>query len=136
MAGRITRKKVDDIWTSGFCREAVEHARKTEDTLQGAEARVAFLQAHIRSTENPDGCLDCYFANVLKNAEAEVASEIGPQALGAFFRGENVLERPGYSEDMVRRALDRIAAHGLMTENFKAWMERAAKRKRYKPHKR
>lgn len=128
MVGRITRKKLDDIWRSGFCRKMVEHARTTENTLQGSEARVEWLRNHI-----PE-CQDCEFANRLKGEEAVVAAEIGPQALGAFARGEDITKRPGYSPALVKKAMDRLAQRGLVTPAFTAWIHRAAKRKRFKKY--
>jgi hypothetical protein len=126
VAGRLTRKKLDDIWRSGFCRKMVEHAMTTEDTLQGSQARIEWLREHI-----PE-CDDCYYANLLKNEEAAVAEEMGPQALGAFMRGEDITQRPGYSPSLVKQAMDRIADQGRMTPEFVEWMHRAAKRKRFK----
>lgn len=126
MAERITRAKVDDIWRSGYCRKTVEHARKTADTLQGSQERTEFLQEHVAE------CQDCHFAAILKAEEAAVATEMGPQAFGAFMRGEDILRRPGYTPKLVKQAMERIAARGQMTPEFVEWMHRAAKRKRYK----
>lgn len=122
----IPKHKVDDIWTSGFCREAVEQARTTDDSLQGSESRVDYMRGHI------EDCSDCYHARILKNAEAEVAAAMGPQAVGAFFRGENITVRPGYSKDLVRQALVRIRERGQGTPEFDEWINRVSKRKRYK----
>lgn len=128
MAGRLTRAKVDDIWRSGFCRQTVLHALTTDDSLQGSKARVEWLEEHIHE------CKDCYFANILKGEEAAVATEMGPQALGAFARGEDILRRPGYTPALVKKAMERIAARGQMTPEFVEWMHRAAKRKRFKKY--
>jgi len=128
VAERITRQKVNDIWKSGYCRKIVEHARKTPNTLQGSRDRTEFLQAHIT-----DGaCQDCYFAALLKAEEAVVAEAMGPQALGAFMCGEDITKRPGYTTSLVKQAMDRLDARGLVTPEFSEWMHRAAKRKRFK----
>lgn len=128
MAGRLTKQKIDDLWHSGYCRVTVEHARKkTDDSPEGAAKRIEFLREHINV------CQECRFANIMKNAEAEVAAEIGPAALSAFFKGEDVTRRPGYSPSLVGQAMERLAAQGVLTREFLDWMHRVARRGKYKP---
>lgn len=129
MAARLTKEKVNDLWRSGYCRVTVEHARKkTDDSPEGAHKRIEFMREHIKT------CEDCRFANILKNAEAEVAAMIGPQALSAFFQGQDVTQRPGYSPALVGQAMEKLAHAGVLTPEFLAWMRRAAARTKYKPH--
>ena len=127
MAPRLSHAKLNDIWKSGYCRVTVEFARKqTDDSPDGSLKRVEFLRDHIQS------CLDCACATILKSKEQEVAKKMGPRAHAAFLMGQDITRMPGYHATLVLEALEDLAAHGVMTDSFRAWMARAAKRKAYR----
>lgn len=124
---KLTKEKINDLWRSGYCRKTVEYARKhTDNSTAGAQQRIKYLSSHIAH------CQDCYFANVMKNAEAQVASWMGLEAEIAFQYGEDITKRPEYDLDLLRQALRGLMIDGHITPQFMRWMERVAKRKEFK----
>lgn len=127
MAPRLSHAKLNDIWRSGYCRATVEFARtQTDDSPEGSAKRVAYLTKHILD------CMDCACATILKSKEEEVAKKMGPRAHAAFFQGQDITHMPGYRSTLVLEAMQDLAAHGVLTDYFRAWMARAAKRKAYR----
>lgn len=127
MAPRLSHTKLNDIWRAGYCRDTVEFARtQTDDSPDGSWKRVEYLKKHIEE------CRECACANILKSKEEEVAKAMGPRAHAAFFMGQDITKMPDYRPALMHAALQELAAYGIMTDDFCAWMARAAKRKAYR----
>lgn len=122
---KLSDKKINDVWKSGYCRATVDHAAQTDNSATGSRRRIAFLTAHV------DKCSDCGFAALLKAMEAEVAERIGSRAVAGFFRGENTVAAPGYRSNMVRDAIEELRRAGHVTPEFKGWMKRVSARGNY-----
>jgi hypothetical protein len=122
---RLSHAKLNDIWRAGYCRTTVLQARDT--TPAEAQKRLDFLTAHIGEARHPQ-CLECFFANKLKQLEAVVAQQIG--AYAAFCRGEDVMGRPGAHEALAR-VLRVARASGVIPAEMEQWMARIATRTDY-----
>jgi hypothetical protein len=120
----LTKKKLDDLWRSGYCRATVEHARNTDDTQAGAEERVAFMTLHVKE------CEDCGHANVWKGVELRIAERLGPKAREEFFQGLGPERYPGYKRHL--RDILNERADELETPEIQSWLRRITARGPYK----
>ena len=120
----LTKKKLNDLWRSGYCRATVEFARHTDDNEDGVTERKAYLRKHVL------GCDDCRHANRWKNVERQVAERLGPQALQEFFQGLGPERYPGYRRHL--RDIVNEQADELQTPEIQSWLRRITARGPYK----
>jgi len=119
----LTKKKLNDLWRSGYCREMVEHARNTNDTPEDSSKRIAYLREHIPT------CADCRHANRWKQVEEEIAFRLGPRALDEFFSGLGPERYPGYRRHL--RDIVNEQADELKTPEIQSWLRRITQRGPY-----
>ncbi|MAG64669.1 MAG: hypothetical protein CMK74_02175 [Pseudomonadales bacterium] len=97
----LSKKKMQDMWRGGFCKEVILLCRDTPNNPGGAAQRVHLLSEHIQQA----GCVDCGNATYLKNVEFEIAEKMGPDAVQLFFNGGDVTKLPGYTENICASVL-------------------------------
>jgi hypothetical protein len=129
----IPKHKLDDIWRSGFCRQAVEHAKRTTPDSAGSQARVAYLKAHI------EDCVDCQCANILKNIESEVAAAMGAGFHTLFIKGGDITDfaefRPLFEKIFRQHCESGSIRNGPVdVEAYMYWLQRMASRGPYPEH--
>jgi hypothetical protein len=84
--------KLNDLWWAGYCHDVIEYTRDTLADPDGAQKRVNYMEEHIHV------CTTCYLANILKNMEADVAKELGPDVVALFNDGLDVTKLEGFQE--------------------------------------
>ena len=104
---------IDQMWYSGYCNDAVEHAAGTQ-LAGGSQQRIAWMEKHHPS------CQECQYANHLRNGEAAIAQELG--FFEKFMRGGDVTTLPGFGEKMAQYLTAQMQAGAIDPEMF-AWME-------------
>jgi len=103
---------IDQMWYSGYCNATVEHAAGTQ-LAGGSPQRIAWMDQHLPS------CLECQYANHLKNGEAQIAQDIG--FFDEFMRGGDVTTQPNFGAKMAKYLTDQMQAGVISPEMF-AWM--------------
>lgn len=112
----LSQAKLNDIWHSGFCAEAVVQASTTED--YDSDIRVAWLKTHIET------CNDCRRATVLKGLEEKAARITGGEdAVNDFYLG-----REAHNRKAVGIVILDALQKGIIDAAFMEWMRRIAER--------
>jgi len=115
------RNWLQEMWRSGYCRDAVHMAAGTNLDAEGAEERLLWMQEHLPT------CQECKFANLLKAMEASVAKELDFSE--QFENGGDVSKQLGYREVLDRHL--RIGMRlGLIDASVVGWMARVVERQR------
>lgn len=122
----LSKNKINDIWHSGFCKVTVEFAKTTEP--HESRKRVEFLIEHVKK------CKGCYYANILKILESEVATMIGTEYKSMFDRGMDISKYSKFNK-CFRIVMDRAMRNGLIDNDMKVWMFHKSLRRDYETEK-
>lgn len=126
----LSNRKINDMWRAGYCMKVIDHARTTENTVEGSARRMMFLTKHVETCEN------CRYACMAKEIEHDVAAHLGPKAERQFLYGEDPRDHPMWKpaiEAAVRAVKEgRLAARHMHYDPEKvfAWMQRTAEQRR------
>lgn len=126
----LSNKKINDMWRSGYCMTVINHARATNDTIEGSARRMMFLTQHVES------CETCRYATMAKEIEHDVARRLGPRAERLFLHGEDPRNNPKWKpaiEAAVRAVKEgRLPARHMHYDPDKvfAWMARTAQQRK------
>lgn len=108
----LSKTKMQDMWRAGYCEELIRAAH-----AKNRRERVLFLREHVQH------CVECRKANLLKNAEMEVATALGPHAVQLFMNGGDITELPEYRFDVAKPILDKYIAPEML-----AWLQETLER--------
>jgi hypothetical protein len=124
----LSKEVLDGLWQKGYCRALISQIGHTPPGTAGVNERLQLVEAHVTS-----GCVDCHYANVIREVEARTACAMGDEAITVYNRGGDIRGLPKFGVTF-KHVFDAGVACGKVDKKVAAWLIRMVPQRAGQPY--